>query len=103
MRQCIEPSGLPITEAAASLGVVRPTLSKLVNEKRGMSPEMAVRLPKVFGGTAERWLVQQAQSELSQVRAERLKLERLRLKPASPSLSWPGSPHAFPVSRWCKV
>lgn len=32
MRQCIEPSGLTITEAAAALGVTRPTLSELVND-----------------------------------------------------------------------
>ena len=49
-RQCIEPLGLTITEAAAALGVTRTTLSELVNEKRGISPEMAVRLSKVFYG-----------------------------------------------------
>jgi predicted nucleic acid-binding protein len=38
--------GLSITEAAAALGVPRTTLSQLVNEKRGISPEMAVRLSK---------------------------------------------------------
>jgi antitoxin HigA-1 len=63
-RQCIEPLGLTITAAAAALGVTRTTLSELVNERRGVSPEMAVRLSKVFGGSAESWLVQQAQYEL---------------------------------------
>jgi addiction module HigA family antidote len=53
LRQCIEPLGLSITDAAAALGVTRTTLSELVNEKRGISPEMAVRLSKVFGGSAE--------------------------------------------------
>ena len=79
MRQCIEPLGLSITDAAAALGVTRTTLSELVNEKRGISPEMAVRLSKVFGGSAETWLVQQAQYDLAQVRADRLKLKRLEL------------------------
>ena len=60
LRQCIEPLGVTITQAAAALGVTRTTLSELVNEKRGISPEMAVRLSKVFGGSAESWLVQQA-------------------------------------------
>ena len=46
LRQCIEPLGLTITEAAEALGVTRNTLSELVNEKRGISPEMAVRLEK---------------------------------------------------------
>ena len=79
MRQCIEPLGLSITDAAAALGVTRNTLSELVNAKRGISPEMAVRLSKVFGGTAEGWLVQQAQYDLAHVRADRMKLKKLEL------------------------
>ena len=78
-RQCIEPLGLSITDAAAALGVTRNTLSELVNEKRGISPEMAVRLSKVFGGTEEGWLVQQAQYDLAQVRRDRMKLKKLEL------------------------
>jgi addiction module HigA family antidote len=79
LRQCIEPLNLTITEAATALGVTRTTLSELVNEKRGISPEMAVRLSKVFGGSAETWLVQQAQFDLAQVRAGRLKLRRIQV------------------------
>jgi addiction module HigA family antidote len=78
-RQCIEPLGLSITDAAAALGVTRTTLSELVNEKRGISPEMAVRLSKVFGGSAESSLVQQAQYDLAHVRADRMKLKKLEL------------------------
>ena len=78
-RECIEPLGLSITEAAAALGVTRNTLSELVNEKRGISPEMAVRLEKVFGGSAEGWLVQQAQYDLAHVHRDRIKLKRLEL------------------------
>ncbi len=77
-RQCIEPLGLSITAAASALGVTRTTLSELVNGKRGISPEMAVRISKVFGGTAESWLAQQAHYDLAQVRADRIKLKRLR-------------------------
>jgi addiction module HigA family antidote len=79
LRQCIEPLGLTITEAAAALGVTRTTLSELVNGKRGISPEMAVRLSKVFGGGAESWIIQQAQYDLAQVQADRIKLKRLAL------------------------
>jgi addiction module HigA family antidote len=78
-RQCIEPSGLTISAAAAALGVTRTTLSEFVNEKRGISPEMAVRLSKVFGGSAETWLTQQAHYDLAQVRADRIKLKRVEL------------------------
>jgi antitoxin HigA-1 len=80
LRQCIQPSGLTITDAATALGVTRNTLSELVNGKRGISPEMAVRLSKVFGGTEDGWLVQQAQYDLAQVRRETFKnLKRLEL------------------------
>lgn len=80
LRQCIEPLGLSITDAAAALGVTRNTLSELVNGKRGISPEMAVRLAKVFGGTEQGWIVQQAQYDLAQVRRDRMKkLKRVEL------------------------
>jgi addiction module HigA family antidote len=75
LRQCIEPLGLTITDAASALGVT--TLSELVNGKRGISPEMAVRLSQVFGGSAESWLTQQAHYELAHVRTDRIKLKRL--------------------------
>jgi plasmid maintenance system antidote protein VapI len=38
---------------------------------------MAVRLSKAFGGSAESWLVQQAQYDLAQVKADRIKVKRL--------------------------
>ncbi len=53
LHDCIEPLGLTITDAAAALQVTRTTLSELVNGKRGISPEVAVRLEQVFGGSAE--------------------------------------------------
>jgi addiction module HigA family antidote len=71
---------LTITDAAAALGVTRTTLSELVNEKCGISPEMAVRLSRVFGGSAESWLTKQAHYDLAQVRPDRFKkLTRLQL------------------------
>ena len=79
LRECIEPLGLSITAAAAALGVTRTTLSELVNGKRGSSPEMAMRLSRVFGGSAESWLVQQAQYDLARLPAIRMKLKRLQV------------------------
>ena len=67
LRDFIEPLGLTITNAAAALHVTRTTLSKLVNAKRGISPEMALRLEQVFGGSAESWLVQQVQYDLAHI------------------------------------
>jgi len=77
LAECIEPLGLTITRAAKALGVTRTTLSELVNGKRGISAEMAVRLSKVFGGSAASWITQQAHYDLAQVPAERIKLKRL--------------------------
>ncbi|MCR4379206.1 MAG: HigA family addiction module antitoxin [Rhodospirillales bacterium] len=63
-RQCLEPLGLTITETAAGLGVSRNTLSMLINGRLGISPEMAIRLSKGFGGSPESWLQQQMHYDL---------------------------------------
>ena len=61
---CIEPLNLSVTEAAKALGVTRKTLSALLNGRSGISPEMALRLSKVFGRTPEGWLRLQIQYDL---------------------------------------
>jgi len=63
---CLEPLSLSVTKAAQVLGVSRKTLSSLLNGHAGISPEMAVRLSKAFGGSAESWLTQQMQYDLAQ-------------------------------------
>jgi addiction module HigA family antidote len=65
---CLEPLGLTVTEAAKALGVTRQALNNLVNGKAGISPEMAIRLDKAFGGTAEAWLALQMAYDLAQAR-----------------------------------
>jgi addiction module HigA family antidote len=65
---CIEPLDLTITEAAKILGVTRQALNNLVNSKSGISPEMAIRLDKAFGGGAETWLRLQMAYDLAQAR-----------------------------------
>jgi len=67
---CIEPLGLTVTRAAKGLGLSRKTLSQLLNGKAGVSPEMAIRLGKAFGGSPESWLQQQSQYDLWRVRNE---------------------------------
>ena len=63
-RQCLEPLGLTVTEAAKGLSVSRNTLSMLLNGRLGISPEMAIRLSQAFGGSPESWLQQQLQYDL---------------------------------------
>ena len=70
-RQCLEPLGLTVTEAAKGLGVSRNTLSMLLNGRLGISPEMAIRLSQAFGGSPESWLQQQMQYDLWHAQQDR--------------------------------
>lgn len=65
---CLEPLGLTVTEGATVLGVARHTLSRVINGQAGISPEMAIRLEKAFGGSADSWLRMQAAYDLAQAR-----------------------------------
>ena len=76
--ECLEPLGLTVTRAAQGLGVTRQALSDLVNEKAGVSVDMAFRLSQAFGSTPETWLGLQTAYDLWQARgqAERIEVER---------------------------
>lgn len=74
---CIDPLGMTVTEAAKALGVTRKTLSALLNGRSGISPEMALRLSKVFGRSAEGWLKLQLQYDLWQTQ-QRVDLDDLK-------------------------
>jgi addiction module HigA family antidote len=77
---CLEPLGLSVTDAAKALGVTRQALNNLVNGKSGISPEMAIRLEKAFGGGAGVWLGLQMDYNLAQaMKNERaIKVKRVR-------------------------
>lgn len=79
-RQCLEPLGLTVTEAAKGLGVSRNTLSMLVNGRLGISPDMAIRLSQGFGGSPESWLQQQLQYNLwlAKQHADKIKVKKLK-------------------------
>ncbi len=64
---CIEAIGLSVTQAAKTLGVSRQALNNILAGKSAISPEMAVRLEKAFGSTAEAWLRLQTNYDLSQI------------------------------------
>lgn len=79
---CLEPLGLTVTAAAKALGVSRKTLSGIINQKAGISPEMAVRLSIAFNTSSESWLNQQAQYDLWQAEQHRDELQVRRLSAA---------------------
>jgi antitoxin HigA-1 len=76
---CIEPLGLSVTEAAKALGVSRQALNNLIHGQAAISPEMAIRLDKAFGGGAETWLRLQVAYDLAEAEkhADKIKVRRL--------------------------
>lgn len=81
-RDCLEALGLSVTEGARILGITRHMLSRIINGQAGISPEMAVRLEKAFGGTAESWLSLQQAYDLAQVERGKIKVRRAASTPA---------------------
>lgn len=81
--ECLVPLELTVTRAAQGLGVTRQALSDLVNERSGVSIEMAVRLSRAFGSTPETWLRMQMAHDLwrARDRASDLEVERFAAPP----------------------
>ena len=78
---CLEPLGLSVTEAARVLGVARHTLSRVLNGRAGISPEMAIRLEKAGWSNAEFWLRRQTTYDLVQARRREdgIEVQRYRI------------------------
>jgi addiction module HigA family antidote len=78
---CLEPLGLSVTEGAKVLGVSRQALNNIVNCKSGISAEMAIRLTKAFGSTADTWLRMQIAYDLAQAMKDesKIKVQRQRV------------------------
>ena len=76
--ECLKPLGLSVTAAAEALGVTRKALSDLLNGHTGVSADMAIRLEKVFGSTADTWLGMQMQYNLweARQRADNIKVNK---------------------------
>jgi addiction module HigA family antidote len=80
---CLEPLNLTVTKAAELLGVKRQTLNNVINGHSGISPEMAIRLSKAFGGSPEVWLRMQMAYDLAQARQKAENIDVPRLTPAT--------------------
>ncbi len=78
-QECLEALSLSVTDGAKVLGVSRNALSELVNERRGISPETAIRLDKAFGGGADSWYLMQANYDMAQALklSDRIKVQRV--------------------------
>jgi antitoxin HigA-1 len=87
LRDDIIPAlGLTVTSAARQLGIARPTMSRVINGRSAISPEMALRIEKWLGvdrgGDARVWLAQQMAHDLWQVQ-KRTKTKPLKVTAAT--------------------
>lgn len=67
IRDNLEDLGLSVAEAAAGLGITRQQLYNVIKSRSGVTPEIALRLEKAFGGSADLWLRMQVNYDLAQV------------------------------------
>jgi len=80
--EILKANNLSVTEAASMLGITRAALSNVINENAAISPLMALRISKVFGGAAEFWLRMQASHDLrnAEIKISKNKLHLKRYK-----------------------
>ncbi len=74
-REIVEPLGLSVTEAASVLGVTRQALSNLLNERTGLSPDMALRIEKAFGPKMDHLMRMQLAFDLAAARRRETKIK----------------------------
>src|SRR3954452_12736756 len=77
----LEELGIGIAEAAAALGVTRQQLYRVTNGESWISPEMALRLEKAIGSSADFWLRLQMSSDLAQARSRAPAADVRKLEP----------------------
>jgi addiction module HigA family antidote len=77
----LEEMEISISDAAKALGVTRQQLHNLIAGRCAIKPEMAFRLEKAVGSTADAWLRMQANYDLAQIRAHAAKIKVTRLAP----------------------
>ncbi len=80
----LKPLSITIKDMAATLGVSRKTLSKIINERGSITPDMALRLSRAFNTTPDLWLNLQKNYDLWQ--AEHASKAWQRVKPLAPQL-----------------
>jgi addiction module HigA family antidote len=85
--EIVEALDLSVTDAAKALGVTRPALSALLNERAALSPEMALRIEKAFGVSMDTLMRMQNSYDIAQARrrASEIKVARFIAKPGDPS------------------
>jgi addiction module HigA family antidote len=78
----LEELGISISAAAKGLGITRQQLHNIIAGRSIVTPEMAFRLEKALGSTADTWLRMQMNFDLAQIRARSASIRVKRLAPA---------------------
>ena len=78
----LDELGVSVSDAAKALGISRQQLHNVIAGRYGITPEMAMRLEKALGSTADTWLRMQMNYDLAQLRAKGASLKVKRLIPA---------------------
>jgi addiction module HigA family antidote len=79
--EIIEPLALSVTDAAKALGVTRPALSALLNERADLSPEMALRIEKAFGVSMDTLMSMQNSFDIAKARQREAEIKVERFSP----------------------
>jgi addiction module HigA family antidote len=85
--EIVEALELSVTDAAKALGVTRPALSALLNQRAALSSEMALRIEKAFGVSMDTLMRMQNSYDIAQTRrrAGQIKVARFVRKVGDPS------------------
>jgi addiction module HigA family antidote len=85
--EIVEALELSVTDAARVLGVTRPALSALLNQRAALSSEMALRIEKAFGVSMDTLMRMQNSYDIAQARrrAGKIKVARFVRKVGDPS------------------
>jgi len=78
---CLEELGMSISEAAKGLGITRQQLHNIIAGRSAITPEMALRLEKALGSTADMWLRMQMNFDLARIRARASSIKIKRFEP----------------------
>ncbi|GGZ30424.1 HigA family addiction module antitoxin [Asticcacaulis endophyticus] len=81
----LETMGIKPGALAAAIGVDRAAIKKIIEGKRAITAEMALRLSIFFGTTAEFWMNLQSDFDLRLARRERLEEFKSRILPNEPA------------------
>lgn len=77
-RMYLYPLRVSVTEAASALAITRQNLSRIINGKAGISPQMALKLSKAFNTTPEFWLGLQQQYDIWKAERDKVFKKELR-------------------------